>query len=240
MPVRFDGTDGGISDRLGVGQLFDGNDGYAPAASTVNLAYISLTSFLTPQTQVVSPREFRQTEIIFPENTLSEEVEIGSIGEKRQPLTQQNYLEVKDRIPIGKIHGVKSNVFEIETTQLSKTDLKTEVNAIVPINGVPVPTTLAVETAWKKLTSAELKLVKFSVMNNDTIEACNDSPQKLKFLIDWGNDARIVHQVFIVMDAKLSNKFDNNVNVTLEQPVCKAVAWGLSQREFDKTNSRWG
>ena len=33
----------------------------------------------------------------------AEEVEIGSIGEKRTPLTKQNYLEVKDRIPVPKI-----------------------------------------------------------------------------------------------------------------------------------------
>ncbi|MGE0682137.1 MAG: hypothetical protein AB7P69_14720 [Candidatus Binatia bacterium] len=153
----------------------------------------------------------------------AEEVEIGSIGEKRQPLTKQNYLEVKDRIPVNKIDAVKSTVVEIDTTKLSKTDFKTKVAAIVPIGGVPVPTTFEGNVAFERLQSRALKLVKFSVMNNDMLKATNNSPEKLQYLIDWGGDARIAHQVFIVMDAKLSTKFDNNVNVTLSAGVDKLV-----------------
>jgi hypothetical protein len=179
-------------------------------------------------------RKSDMTNVIVKENHLTyggvayfrghaEEVEIGSIGEKRQPLTKQNYLEVKDRIPVDKINGVKSTVVEIDATKLSKTDFMTKVAAIVPIGGVPVPIKFEGDVAFAKLKSRELKLVKFSVMNNDMMKAANNSPQKLQYLIDWENDARIAHQVFIVMDAKLSTKFDNNVNVTLSMGVDKLV-----------------
>ena len=97
----------------------------------------------------------------------AEDVEIGSIGERRTPLTKQNYLEVKDRISVDKIKVMKSTMVEIDTSKLSKTDVNTQVNAIVPVSGVPVPTALGVEAAFEKLKSNELKLVKFSVMNND-------------------------------------------------------------------------
>lgn len=153
----------------------------------------------------------------------AEDVEIGSIGEKRVPLFGQNYLEVKDRIPASNINVMQSEVFEIDTSTLSKTDVHTNVTAIVPVSGVPVPTTLDANEAFEKLKSSKLKLVKFSVMNNDMIKAANNSPEKLQYLIDWGGDARIALQVFIVMDAELSTKFNNNGNVTISAGADKVV-----------------
>jgi hypothetical protein len=138
-------------------------------------------------------------------------VEIGSIGEKRTPVTKQNYLEVKDRIPAAKIHATKSTVVEIDFTQTSKSAFSAVVTAI--IEGVPVK--LSGDATFDRLRSGELKLVKFSVANNDMKEAANDSPQKLQDLIEWGDDARIAHQVFIVMEAALANKFQNNATVEL-------------------------
>lgn len=141
----------------------------------------------------------------------AEEVEIGSIGEIRRPITSQNYLEVKDQIPVPKINVAKSTVVEIDFSKTSKSDFKTSVSAIV--KGVPVKFNGA--TSFSKLKSGELKLVKFSVSNNDMRKAANGSPRKLNDLIAWGNDARIAHQVFVVMDAKLANSFDNNVTADL-------------------------
>lgn len=68
---------------------------------------------------------------------------------------------------MDKIKVMKSTMVEIDTSKLSKTDVNTQVNAIVPVSGVPVPTALDVEAAFEKLKSNELKLVKFSVMNHD-------------------------------------------------------------------------
>lgn len=141
----------------------------------------------------------------------AEEVEIGSIGEKRTPLTKQNYLEVKDRIPVPNIDVTKSTVVEIDFTKTSKNVFDAAVSAIV--KGVPVK--FSGDATFDKLRSGELKLVKFSVSTNDMKRAANDSPQKLQDLIQWGNDARIAHQVFIVMEASLANQFDNNVAVDL-------------------------
>lgn len=153
----------------------------------------------------------------------SEEMLIGSIGEKRTPLSKQNYLEVKDRVPVDKIKIMKSTVVEIDTTKLKKTDVSTKISAIVPISGVPVPITLGVDAAFEKLKSAELKLVKFSVLANHMVRAVNDSPQKRRFLIDWGDDARIVHEAFFAMDAKTATKFDNNVDVNIAAGVDKVI-----------------
>ena len=71
----------------------------------------------------------------------AEEVELGSIGEKRTPLTKQNYLEVKDHLPVAKLKGVKSTIVEIDDSSLSQSELGAKVSAIVPVSGVP-------ETRW--------------------------------------------------------------------------------------------
>lgn len=141
----------------------------------------------------------------------AEEVELGSYGEKRKPLTKMNYLEVKGRIPIPNIAKAKSTVVEIDESKMSKNDFKATVSAI--IKGVPVK--LTGDAAFKKLTNNELKLVKFSVMNNDLKAALNKSPGALNNLENYGKDARIAHQIFVVMDAKLATKYDNDVSVDL-------------------------
>lgn len=157
----------------------------------------------------------------FRANSLN--VELGSIGEKRSPLTGQNYLEVKDRIPVGHIEGVKSIITEIDTTTLSKTDIATQVSAIVMVSGVPVPTSLTADAAFEKIKANQLKLVLFSAMGNDMMKATNQSPEKLDFLKKWGNDARIAYQVFVVMDATLSSQFANSANVNLGIGVDKVL-----------------
>jgi hypothetical protein len=141
----------------------------------------------------------------------AENAEIGSSGEKREPITKQNYLEVKDRIPIAKISMTRATVADIDFTKTSKSSFNTVVSAI--IQGVPVQ--LSGGATFDKLKSGELKLVKFTVLNNDMRDAINSSHKALQNLIEWGNDARVVTQVFNVIEAKLANQFDNDVAVDL-------------------------
>lgn len=145
----------------------------------------------------------------------AEEVELGSIGQKRTPITKQNYLEVKDRLPVANLRGVKSTVVEIDSTTLTQQDIGAKVSAIIPVSGVPVPTKLAADAAFKQLKASELKLVKLSIETGNIVRAINDSPAKRKLLIEWGNDARVAHQVFLVMSAATARAFDNNVDVDL-------------------------
>jgi hypothetical protein len=68
---------------------------------------------------------------------------------------------------------------------------------------------------FEKLKSGDLKLVKFSISNNNMRALANASPEKLKDLKRWGNKARIAHQVFIVVDATLANEFSRGVGVKI-------------------------
>ena len=141
----------------------------------------------------------------------AEDVEAGCIGEKRTPLTKQNYLEVKDRIPVPKIAVAKTTVVEIDFNKTSKGAFGAAVSAL--IKGVPVK--FSGDVTFDKLRSGQLKLVKFSVPYNVIKKAANNSPQKLRSLIEWGNDARIVNEVFVVMEASMADQFNSNANAEL-------------------------
>ena len=141
----------------------------------------------------------------------AEQVRIGSYGEKRTPLTKMNYLEVKGQIPVPKINVATATVVDIDTAQTTSSAFSAAVSAIV--SGVPVK--FSGEATFNKLKTNELKLVKFSVMNNAMQAAVNDSPNALKNLADYGKDARIAHQLFVVMDQTTATKFDHDVSVNL-------------------------
>ena len=141
----------------------------------------------------------------------AEEVEIGSIGEKRKPLFKQNYIEVKDHILIPEGNIIKATETEIDFTHSTQRAFGLKAAAI--IDGVPVK--LAGDTAFSKLRAGELKLVKFSIANNDLKDFANASKDELDSLRYWKKRARIAHQVFIVVEAQLADEFTRNVNVGL-------------------------
>lgn len=145
----------------------------------------------------------------------AEEVELGSIGEKRSPLTKMNYLEVKDRLPAKNIGTAKSTKVKIDFSQSSKSAFSTVVSAI--IKGVPVK--LSGDAIFTKLQSGELDLIKLSVMTGSMKTAANKSTDKLKSLAGWGTNARIVHQVFVVVEASIATQFDGDITVDLSAGV---------------------
>ncbi|NMF83321.1 hypothetical protein [Nodosilinea sp. P-1105] len=141
----------------------------------------------------------------------AEDVVIGSIGRKRTPIGKRNYLDVEDRIPPRRIDVIQGAELDIDFSRTSKGDFNTSIDAI--IKGVPVK--LSGGVAFDRMRSGELKLVKLSVLNNRMMQAANNSPQKLRSLIDWGNSARIVHQIFVVMEASLSNQLSTSSNLSI-------------------------
>lgn len=141
----------------------------------------------------------------------AEEVEIGSIGEKRSPLFKQNYLEVKDRVLVPEKNIIKATVAGIDFTKSSRSAFRLQAKAI--IDGVPAQ--LDGDAVFNKLRAGELKLVKFSITNNEMKKSINNSPEALQSLRLWGNRSRVALQVFIVIEAKLAEAFDRDINIGL-------------------------
>lgn len=135
----------------------------------------------------------------------SESVTLGSIGQKKAPITQANYLEVQSHIPYNKLKVREAVIVDIDFKQTSEKDLKA--NAIAAALGGNL------ETARKRFDEGELKLVKFDVELEAMKKAANDSPKALDNLDGYGKDARICHQVFVVLDAKTATQITSSTSL---------------------------
>ena len=154
-------------------------------------------------------------------------VELGSYGEKKTPLFGQNYLEVYSKIPIPSTNINKSGVFEIDTTKKSKTTFNGGVKFISKAGVIE----LDADAAFEQAKNNQLKLVKFNVNLQDMINAANNSQNAIQTLKSRGNDARIVHQIFVVMEATLANQFNNHVGISIESGELKAI---ITDKELSK------
>ncbi|MBL1353264.1 MAG: hypothetical protein COA61_008050 [Zetaproteobacteria bacterium] len=159
----------------------------------------------------------------------AEEVHLGSYGEKRTPITKMNYLEVKGKIRVPKSNIALATIVDIDFTKTSKSAFHTAVSVIV--QGVPVNISGILALKWLK--KGRLKLVKFSVTNNGMKKAANRSTQALKDLVYYGKNARIAHEVFVVMEASLAEKFNHNVSVdfSVRKWGVKAIVGGKSSSQ---------
>lgn len=138
-------------------------------------------------------------------------IELLSSGEKRTPVFGENYLEPKDNIPAGHVKVSKSKVIQIDYGSTEKSAIGAAVAAIV--HGVPVK--FSGDDVWTKTKSGELRVVLFSVKTTDLVDAVNRSPQAMANLVEWGGNARAVHQAFFVVDGATASHFDNDAAVSL-------------------------
>lgn len=139
----------------------------------------------------------------------SEDVPIGGFGEKKQPLTQANYLEVQSHIAYDKLKVQEAGVIEIDFKQSKASDVKVMLGTAVKYLG------LSTDVAYSKLEKGELKLVKFVVENESLRKTVNDLPGVLDKLDKYGNDARIAHQIFVVLEAETATKITTSTDISV-------------------------
>ena len=132
----------------------------------------------------------------------SEEVELGSYGEKRTPVFGANYLEIYKNLPFEKLQVEEAVIVGIDFSHTTEHDFSTKANLeIVGVSGK-----LSGSQTYSKLRSGELKLVKLSVKRGDMVDAINAAPDVRSKLDSLGNDARVAHQIFVVVEAKLAEE----------------------------------
>lgn len=135
----------------------------------------------------------------------AESVELGSYGEKKSPLTKANYLEVQGHVPYDKLKVRTATVVDIDFKQSSEKDFQANVIATAAGGNV--------NTAYKRLDKGELKLVKFEVELVDMKNALNDAPAVRDNLDKYGNDARVCHQIFVVLEATVATKIASSTSL---------------------------
>jgi len=138
----------------------------------------------------------------------SEDVEIGSYGEKKTPLTKTNYLEVQDRIPVPKLKVRQAVIVDIDFVQSSKKDIEANINKSMVFKG-------SVSTWYEDLKAGRLKLVKLIIEGEDVKDAINTSPKVIDNLKNYGNDSRVCNQVFVVLEATIADQFASATNFSV-------------------------
>jgi hypothetical protein len=142
-------------------------------------------------------------------------VRLGSVGEKRTPLTKMNYLEVKDALAANKLGSAIVTKVSISDVQLKKSDFTGEVDVV--IQGVPVG--MEGGETFEKLMKSELVLTHMAVPMNQLEKAINSSPALRDDLDRWGNDARVVCECFFVVKAEVATHLARSGRVELSAGV---------------------
>lgn len=128
----------------------------------------------------------------------AEEVLLGDVGEKCTPATQSNYLAVQGNVVRKqlKIHTVSR--IDLKGMAVASADIGASVQ-------VPGRGGLAAGIVAGGLASGELSLLKVSVLPKDIVALANDNPKNaLTPLKQAGARGRLVHQVFVILEAKLA------------------------------------
>ena len=128
----------------------------------------------------------------------AEDVLLGSYGEKKTPLTKQNYLEVQGTIPAAKLKVRSATECTIDFANSNTFSVSHSGTASVDFGS-----------------TGHLRLVKFIVENGDMERAIEDLPNTLDKLRSFGKDARICHEVFVVMEASLADALTASGSLTL-------------------------
>jgi hypothetical protein len=154
----------------------------------------------------------------------SEDTYLGCYGEKKSPIFQGNYLETQDGLPAKKLKVKNAVEATIDFSNTTEAELLANIN-VAGVFGVNK------NTAYKDMKSGQLRLYKLIIDLEDLRKAANDSPNHLERLDSYGKDARIVSDLFVVLDANESKSFSTatSFGVSISAGVIKIEAQGGAQ-----------
>jgi hypothetical protein len=138
----------------------------------------------------------------------SENVQLGSYGDKKTPALQSNYLSVSDQLSADALALAKVRVgkpLAIDWSKESKADVEAPVKYLTVVDGKATFTHEAAK-------DAKLVLVKFSIDMGPLIKVLNEkAPEALDYLKE--SDKRVVSDVWVAMEAELAEKFGSEAGV---------------------------
>ena len=170
---------------------------------------------------VIKPNHFTWNGIAYFRAN-AETVRLGAYGEKRSPVTKANYHEVKDMVPAPKLNAIKATVVDIDFNQTNDADITVDVSpAQLEFAGG------SVSAARKAASQGKLKLVKLHMLNNDMEDAINASPKVLDDLNDYGKDARVAHQIWVIMEAETADRVKTNSSASVKATI-EGITIGLN------------
>jgi len=141
-------------------------------------------------------------------------VEIGTYGEKKDPIGAKAYLDTEGTVKREYLapHVEKGKPVGVAWEQTTKAEL--EVNGPIPVFGLNL--NVAAGFGYDKVKTANLKLFNLSIAETPLKQMLNnDAVNVRKYFAAEGNDARIVSEVWVVMEAELAEHFNTSGSVAV-------------------------
>lgn len=141
-------------------------------------------------------------------------VELGSYGEKKDPIGAQAHLDVQNKIKYEYLADriIVGTTADIKISNTSESIV--EENGNLKIFGIGI--SLGESTSYKDAVKMKLKLRKFFINRGPLETTINqDAAGCRKYLAEEGNDARVVCEVWVVMTAEMSHQFDTAKETTI-------------------------
>ena len=134
----------------------------------------------------------------------------GAYGEKKSPIFQGNYLEVQATLPAPKLDG------KVKQAAIVDIDWDKSSSVGADLQGsVPSVVNTGAKVKVSDLKSGKLKLVYLYILPNDIKTATNNSPKALDNLRSYGADARIAHEIFVVMEAETARQITTSGSLSV-------------------------
>jgi hypothetical protein len=145
-----------------------------------------------------------------------EDINLVSYGEKKTPVGKPNYLYVAGEVAasnLAKVDVGVSGPYTIEWEKFSDTDVNVGIKYLTLAGG-------QVGFSRQAAKAAHLVLMKITLSSNALKKLLNSHAATARnHLKEEGNDARIVSDVWVVMEAALAEKVTSGVDVSVSAPV---------------------
>lgn len=144
----------------------------------------------------------------------AENVQIGSYGEKKDPIGAIAYLDVQARVKAEHLDGRVHYVTTIDVDWEDEKEAAVEANGDLKFFGLSKK--VALNGSYEKAKSARLKLVKFAINEGPLKTMLNqDAGGARNFLAKEGKDGRIVSEIWVAMEAELAEHFATSGSISV-------------------------
>lgn len=141
---------------------------------------------------------------------------IGHYGKKKDPLGSKAELEPQNKVKREHLVGrvTKGKPVYIDWSQTTNTEFGVDIT----INAFGLNGKVLADYDYKKVVDANLKLYSLFIDEGPLQKMLNqDADGARNFLKDEGNDGRIISEVWVVMDAELTEHFSSSTAISVSE-----------------------
>ena len=134
-------------------------------------------------------------------------VQVGTYGKKKDPLGARAYLDPQSKVQSKYLEG------RVQTGPVATVDWGQTTKAAMEVNGLltffGLNGKIDTNGTYEKVKNAHLKLANFFILPGPLTSMLNtDADGARHYLVDEGNDGRIVSEVWVAMEAELAEHFE--------------------------------